>query len=123
MRCREGQQGGGPSPAPAAPVFPLARTLGASVGVGALGLGAWRVVPAPRPVLQGCVDLCHRLPSLGPTGPSTQPEMPSPQGDRAWATGETEASGVGGGLKAGGAPPHGPGSCLYLGDASARPRC
>mgnify|MGYP007134206586 CR=1 FL=1 len=100
---------GGPHP----PLQPLLShwpgSWGLLWGVGAPGPGAWRVLPTLRPVLAEVPRTCAPdSPPAAPQDRAFSQRCPALKVTRAWALGETEASGVGGGLWQEGPPLRGP---------------
>lgn len=87
------------------------------MGVGAPGPGAWRVLPAPRPVLAGVLWTC--APDSPPSAPQDrlfiQLEMPSTQGDPCLGPGGDRSFWGGRRPQAGGDPPRGPAPvCMWV---------
>lgn len=109
VRGSEGQPGWEALSHPCSPCFPTGPEAGASCRCWGTGPGSLEGAAHPAScTCRGATDLCPRFPSRSPTGPCIQPEMPSTQGDPCLGPGETEASGVGGGLRQEGPPLRGP---------------
>ena len=109
VRGSEGQPGWEALTRPCRPCFPAGPEAGASCGCGGTGPGSLEGAAHPAScTCRGATDLCPRFPSLSPTGPCIQLEMPSTQGDPCLGPGGDRSFWGGRRPPAGGAPPSGP---------------
>lgn len=107
VRCSEGQPGWGALTCPCSPCFPSGSEAEGSCGCGRTGPGKPGGCCLPLVLhLQGCYGPVPQIPLPQPhrTVCLFSRRCPALKVTRAWALGETEASGVGGGLRQEGTP-------------------